>query len=182
MTIQDIFFGTMTLLSILFVGLFIYKVASTSFLGTALYEDRGFKVKKSLSFIGKFNTKLKDIKLYDLDRDEYGRLIEDSPLYVEIALSLSKELKLDLSNPDFDIRKVFINLNNKDSESYKTYVHIMRCLTNFNFEAIVMKGLKYDFSWFNRHIIKEVEEHTDAIIVEVGSYMVEQIADMINNK
>lgn len=144
------------------------------------YEERNFKVKKSLKMTGLFGIQFPDIKLYDLDRNEYGEIAEESPLYIEIVKSLAKEMVIDTTNPDFDVNKVFVKLGDKNSDSYKTYVHIMRCLTNVNFESFVGKGLRYDFSQFNRPVMREIESHVDAIIVEVGTYMIEQIIEMMD--
>lgn len=147
------------------------------------YEDRDFTVKKEVPMVGLFGVKFPDIKLYDLDRDEYGEIIENSPLYIEIAKWLLKEMKnADYGNRNFDINKIFINLNNKDSDSYRTYVHIMRVLTNVNFEAFVNKGMKYDFSKFNRDAMREIETHVDTTIVEIGTYMIEKIIEMSSSE
>lgn len=145
-----------------------------------IYEERPFPVYKTLEMTGLFNTKFPDIKLYDLERDDELQIIESSPLYVEIAKYLTKEIKIDENDPNFDINEVFVKLGDKESDSYKTYVHIMRCLTNVNFDAFIMKGYKYDFSNFNKEVMREIEYHTDKIIVEVGTYVIEQILDMMS--
>jgi hypothetical protein len=143
------------------------------------YEERNFKVKKELEMVGLFKTKFPNIKLYDLERNDYGEIIEESPLYLEIAKYLTKEMVLDDNNPDFDISDMFSKLLDKNSESYKTYVHIMRCVTNVNFESFIRKGLIYNFDGFNKKVMEEIEQHTDSVIVEVGTYIVEQIIEMM---
>lgn len=139
------------------------------------YEEREFRVKKELKMTGLFGIEFPNIKLYELDRNENGELDENSPLYIYVESKLAKEIRINEKDPNFDISDAFAHMLDKKSKSYFSYIHLMRILTNVNFEAFVIKGMKYDFSRFNKDVLSEIENHVDDVIVEVGTNMIKRI-------
>jgi hypothetical protein len=162
----------------LFATFILIKTSGKSIIVNEVYEERNFKVKKEIEMVGLLGTKFPNIKLYDLERDSFNQAIEDSALYLELVKNLIGEIKIDEETFGFDVSNMFSHLANRGSDSYRTYVHIMRCLTNVNFEAFVGKGITYNFSSFNKRVMNQIEEHVNSIIVEVGTRIVERVIEM----
>lgn len=148
-----------------------------------IYEDRPqFKVKKSLPMVGLFGTKFKDIQLYDIERNERGEIDTNSDLYKVVANKLINELEISSKQEGFEFSNAFVELGDKNSSRYKSYIYLMRCLTNVNFEAFVMKEGNTNFSSFNPEVLSEIENHVNSIIVEVGGFIINEIAKGMKGK